>query len=99
MTTKLGILYYNLVTYYRDKIEKEPEFKTMITGHIRPPFRDNPQDSKQQITKTILQAQEDIDDLLKHKTDFTPETQLKLSVEKRFLRIREVYYRVFARIL
>lgn len=71
----------------------------MITGHIRPPFRDNPQDAQQHITQTIAQAQQHIELLLNHKNDFTNDTQLKLSLEKRFLKIREVYYRVFKRIL
>jgi len=71
----------------------------MITGTIRPPFRDHPQDSAEQIKKIITQAQQEIDALLLHKNAYSQETFLKITIEKRFLRVRDIYYNVFGQIL
>lgn len=70
----------------------------MITGAIRPPFKDNPQENTDEIKKIVAQTQQEIDHLLAQ-NDFTPQTKLKLSIEKRFLAIRDIYYRVFGKIL
>lgn len=71
----------------------------MITGTIRPPFKDNPQENAEEIKKIITQTEQEIDTLLQQKNIYTPETYLKLSVEKRFLKVRSVYYQVFRKIL
>ena len=99
MTTKLGILYFIIVTYYRDKIEKELELKSMITGSTRPPFRDTLQDKQNHIAEIVHHAQLQVEALLQHSDQYGPQTQLKLTIEKQFLRVRSVYYRVFAKLL
>lgn len=71
----------------------------MITGTIRSPFKDNPHQNTEGIRKIVLQIEQEVDELLLHGKDFAPETHLKLSIEKRFLKIRAVYYRVFGQIL
>lgn len=71
----------------------------MITGTIRPPFKDNPQENIEEIKKIIAQNQQQIDQLLTNPTQFTPETRLKLSIEKRFLTIRSIYHQVFGKIV
>ena len=43
----------------------------MITGTIRLPFKDNPQENTEEIKKIVAQTQQEIDQLLQA-NDFTP---------------------------
>lgn len=71
----------------------------MITGTIRPPFKDNPQENTEEIKKIIVQTHQEIDALIANKHQFTPETLRKLNIEKKFLNVRQIYYQVFQKIL
>jgi hypothetical protein len=71
----------------------------MITASLRPPFRDSPADTHAAANKIVAQAEEQLDQLLANKQLFAPQTLLKLTIEKRFLRVRAIYYRVFGKIL
>jgi len=52
----------------------------MITGTIRPPFRDNPHENAEEIKKIVAQAYDEVNQLLQSKQEYTPETHLKLSI-------------------
>ena len=71
----------------------------MITGTIRPPTTDTPAHTKEHIHKIVTDAQHELDELLAHKHHFTTDTLQKLTIEKRFIKIRHIYYRVFNTIL
>jgi|JI10StandDraft_1071094.scaffolds.fasta_scaffold3099073_1 hypothetical protein len=71
----------------------------MITNTIRPPFTDDPHATQRQIDLLVSHAIQQLDGLLAHKNALTPDTFLKLTIEKRFLKIRHIYHAVFSQIL
>lgn len=44
----------------------------MITGSIRPPFRDDPETTQEQIHQIVDQATQELDQLLRQKHAYTP---------------------------
>lgn len=71
----------------------------MITNTIRPPFTDDPLATQQHIDLLVSHALQHLEDHLANKNSLTQDTFLKLSIEKRFLKIRNLYHKVFSQIL
>ena len=71
----------------------------MITNTIRPPFTDDPHATQRHVDLLVSHALQHLEDRLANKNALTPDTFLKLTIEKRFLKIRNIYHRVFSQIL
>lgn len=64
LTTKAGKHHFYLVTFYRDRIEKEQELKSMITGNIKAPFKDDPKENSEHVKALIEKRKKEINELL-----------------------------------
>ena len=70
----------------------------MITGALKLPFKPTSTHAPQYTRQLLLQAEAEINVLLAQNTLLTPETRLKLSIEKKFLRLRELYHQVLGQL-
>lgn len=71
----------------------------MITGQVRSPFRETPQANADESKRIILRTHQEIEELLSSSAKYTPETKCKLSISDHFVKTREIYYRVFSKVL